>query len=117
MAKNDDGRKRRSPIISGYEDLFDTGFLSHPLHMTNSYRNLEGRSSTHHHDWIIVDYLFFSRYFNKNMNKVVEGPLKLLSYLELPSTEDCIRMERMPNEVIGSDHFSLAARFLLGNSS
>lgn len=102
---------------SGYENLFNTGYLSHPLHLTTTYRNYSGRSSTHHHDWIIVDYLFYSRYFNQKLNRIIEGPLKLLSYLELPATDDCQRMRKMPNETIGSDHFSLAARFLLGSSS
>lgn len=115
-SERSEAEKRKMDVNSGYENMFNTGYLSHPLHLTSTYRNFEERSSTHHHDWITVDYLFYSRYFNSKFKRVCEGSLKLLSYLELPLTAECIRMERMPNEVIGSDHFSLAARFLLGNS-
>lgn len=110
-------RKRGGDLNEGFENLYDTGYLSHPLHLTPAYRQYAGRTSTHHHDWIIVDYLFYSRHFNQKFNRVTEGPLKLLSYLELPDTKDCIRMEKMPNEILGSDHFSLAAKFILGSTT
>lgn len=108
--------KRKLDLNLGYENLFNTGQLSHSLNLTSTYRRFDHRTSTHHHDWILVDYLFYSRYFNAKFRRVCEGSLKLLGYLDLPLTSDCQRMERMPNEVLGSDHFSLAARFLLGNS-
>lgn len=108
--------KRKLDLNAGFEDLFNTGQLSHQLFLTPAYRDYANRCSTHHHDWIVVDYLFYSRYFNAKFKRATEGALKLLSYLELPKIGDCQRMERMPNEVIGSDHFSLAARFLLGST-
>lgn len=107
--------KRKPDLNLGFENLFNTGHLSHPLHFTSTYRNFS-RTSTHHHDWIFVDYLFYSRYFNSKFKRVCEGPLKLLGYLELPLVSECQRMKHFPNEMLGSDHFSLAARFLLGST-
>lgn len=95
-------------------NLFNTGFLRHPLHLTSTQRQRDpSRASTHHNDWIMVDYLFYSRYLNAKMSRVIEGNLKLLSFLNLPTVADCEQMGMIPNDFLGSDHFSLAARFLL----
>lgn len=107
-------RKNEDEKLTGFEDHFNTGQLKHALHLTSTVRDLTGeRASTHHDYWTIVDFLFYSRFFNKKLKRVTEGHLKLLSYLELPSVADCQRMGKIPNQFIGSDHFSLAARFLL----
>lgn len=93
---------------------FQTGVLRHNLEFASVYENVENFVSTYHRSWILVDYMFYSA----GQKDDKDNPeLKLLSYLELPSAETCESIGlKIPNNYLGSDHLSIAARFFLASS-
>lgn len=98
---------------------FNTGRLTHNLNLTSAIqrRTKDNRlaASTYHTQWITVDYIFYTKY--RRQQRQPSSPLytslQLLEYLELPSVEECYENGPIPNAHIGSDHFSLAAKFVL----
>lgn len=91
---------------------FSTGTLRHKLSLSSVYPNA-GTATTFHDRWITVDYIFYSQRYVSSTNRYVEGPLRLLARYRLPSIEECCKMNRIPDDRRGSDHISLAAKFLV----
>ena len=61
----------------------------------------------------MVDYILYTGKYSLQLKKPVEGKLKLLSKLSLPSASEIEKMGRLPTPEYPSDHLSLAAKFLL----
>lgn len=92
-------------------NCFQTGVLRHNLEFASAYDKLESSVSTYQNRWILVDYMFYTK-SNKN-----DSDLKLVSYLALPSAENCESIGlKIPNSYLGSDHLSIAARFFLASN-
>lgn len=53
----------------------------------------------------MVDYIFYSE-----ANSIAPN-LRLLENYQLPTIVDCLGTGPIPNEQLGSDHYSIAARF------
>jgi len=106
-----------------------TGELNHAFRLLSVYKHVEERRgrnlkevTTHHgKGQSTVDYIFFSvkamkteckkgRIIPKNIH---EGPLKLMGRYRLLNEEDSANMGTLPNTVYSSDHFALAAKFVL----
>lgn len=91
---------------------FDTGVIQHKLNLlptictSKPFEMDEKHASTYHNKWIMVDYIFFSE-----SNPSMATKLRLLDNYQLPTIMDCLCTGPIPNENIGSDHYSLAARF------
>lgn len=62
-------------------------------------------ASTYQNDWITVDYILLSS-TEENTNAI-----RINSAYKLPSVEQCWRNGKIPNTIIGSDHFLLAIHF------
>lgn len=93
---------------------FETGTIRHRLHFCSAY-NSNMSVSTFHNQWVLLDYIFYRKELTR-MNEFVEKNLKLIARFELPSSEHCahyLPYGGIPNKWQGSDHFSLAAKFLL----
>lgn len=110
-------RKAESDIELTKEivNLFQTGVLRHSFNFSSAYPNPEQFVSTFQDKWVLVDYIFYS----SNTRNSKNGPeLKLVSYLKLPSSQDCEQIGlRIPNNYLGSDHLMLAARFFIAAAS
>lgn len=92
-------------------NMFQTGVLRHNLNFTSAYPITNQYVSTYQNRWILVDYIFFAA-GSTNTNG-----MKLLSYYALPSADECESVGlRIPNETLGSDHLSIAARFFLASN-
>jgi len=106
-----------------------TGELNHAFRLLSVYKHVEERRgrnlkevTTHHgKGQSTVDYIFFSvkamkteckkgRIIPKNIH---EGPLKLMGRYRLLNEEDSANMGPLPNTVYSSDHYALAAKFVL----
>jgi len=106
-----------------------TGELNHAFRLLSVYKHVEERRgrnlkevTTHHgKGQSTVDYIFFSvkamkteckkgRIIPKNIH---EGPLKLMGRYRLLNEEDSANMGELPNTVYSSDHYALAAKFVL----
>lgn len=100
---------------------FNTGSLWHMLNLCPTLYNVESNNvaSTHQNEWIIVDYIFYTKYSRRTLGPVeipqTYSSLQLLANYELPNIEDCHRMGPIPNSIYGSDHYSLASEFVLMN--
>ncbi|XP_063699923.1 protein angel [Culicoides brevitarsis] len=92
---------------------FSTGELRHKFNFNSVYEHKLGQAdqeaSTFQDQWITVDYIFYS---NETSNRQDET-LKLLGRYKLPSVDRCADMGMVPNLYFGSDHLSLAAKFLI----
>jgi len=105
------------------------GELNHAFRLLSVYKHVEERRGrnlkevTVHHGRgaSTVDYIFFTvkamkteckkgRIIPKNIH---EGPLKLMGRYRLLNEEDGANMGALPNTVYSSDHFALAAKFVL----
>lgn len=95
---------------------FNSGRLTHGLNLTSAFaeQNRDHRyfASTHHRQWITVDYVFYTKFWKRSKPSKF-SPLQLLSYLELPTVADCHSNGPIPNVYLGSDHYSLVTRFAL----
>lgn len=93
-------------------NLFQTGVLKHSFQFASAYHEPQQYVSTFQDRWVLVDYIFHS---SGSAMKTRNSPdLKLLSYLALPSADNCNSIAlRIPNGYLGSDHLMLAARFFL----
>ncbi|XP_034251336.1 protein angel homolog 2 isoform X2 [Thrips palmi] len=118
--------KKQAKIPLLYEEDFygrvEKGCLRHALNLQSVYQHerqsptskrMTREATTRQDDWVTVDYIFYSGYWN-HLNKCIEeGRLKLLSRYTLPTVGQCQELKSIPNLACGSDHFSLMARFLL----
>lgn len=96
---------------------FQTGMLKHRLNLCSAYDDTVS-ASTYQDEWVLVDYIFYRREPNMT-NRLVEKSIKLLARFELPTRQQCnyyLPYGGIPNASQGSDHFSLAAKFLLSPS-
>ena len=92
---------------------FQTGTLRHKLNFKTVFDN-DGTATTNQGEWITVDYIFYSSNYSSQTDSLEENYLKLLAKWRLPTIEKCEKVIRtIPNNVYGSDHFSLAAKFLI----
>ncbi|XP_054261476.1 uncharacterized protein LOC128985707 isoform X2 [Macrosteles quadrilineatus] len=94
------------------DDRFESGTLKHGFNFRSVYNHIlpngQLEASTHHEDWVTVDYIFYSS------PKSHEGRLQLISKLRLPTQDECERFLRhLPNFAFGSDHLPLVAKFFL----
>lgn len=95
--------------------LFDTGKIAHNLSFVPTLFG-NGMASTLHDDWIVVDYVFYTKFTRRNQTKKSSySNLQLLSNYELPSKERCHQFGPIPNQFVGSDHYSLLSEFVLLN--
>ncbi|XP_045134831.1 protein angel homolog 1-like isoform X2 [Portunus trituberculatus] len=102
------------------------GWLSHALLLHSVYRRQRGRGmdrggagpevTTFQERWMCVDYLLYSR-VRRHTGPATEGRLKLLERLTLPTPREAALFSPMPSPVCPSDHFPLAARFMLLHNS
>ncbi|XP_031626324.1 protein angel-like [Contarinia nasturtii] len=92
---------------------FDTGVIKHHLNLlpticpTKPVVIDEKHASTYHNKWIMVDYIFFSEANNASST----SKLQLLENYQLPNAFECFSNGTIPNHQLGSDHYSVAARF------
>lgn len=100
-------------------NLFQTGVLKHNFSFASAYQDPENYVSTFQNKWVLVDYIFYgggSRRQDKSGND--DSELKLMSYLALPSAQNCEQLQvKIPNDYLGSDHLMLAARFFLSTKN
>lgn len=95
--------------------LFDTGKIGHSLSFVPTMFG-NGMASTLHDDWIIVDYIFYTKFTRRDhTKKSSHSNLQLLSNYELPSKQRCRQYGPIPNQFVGSDHYSLLSEFVLLN--
>uniref|UniRef100_A0A336N0R2 CSON007738 protein n=1 Tax=Culicoides sonorensis TaxID=179676 RepID=A0A336N0R2_CULSO len=92
---------------------FSTGELRHKFNFTSVYEHKLGKpdqeASTFQDQWVTVDYIFYTR----DSNNAQDESLKLLGRYKLPPVNRCNDMGMVPNLYFGSDHLSLAAKFLI----
>ena len=69
--------------------------------------------TTRQNSYVMVDYIFYSRYFSKYLSKFIESNLKLLGRTSLYTAQECTEMGHLPNDKCPSDHLCLVAKFLL----
>lgn len=96
----------KNELSSGqYNELFNTGVLSHSLQLKSVYNRIKAnghREATTFQDyWVTVDYIYYS---------YLSG-LKLKKKLRLPTVKECEVLDCLPNHVYGSDHLALGAVF------
>ncbi|XP_045596757.1 uncharacterized protein [Procambarus clarkii] len=102
-----------------YQGRTPSGWFSHGFNFHSVYRhrlNRLGRApeaTTHQNGWTTVDYMLYSRNYSSSLNRPVEGNLKLLARYGLLSGPEADRFAPLPSSVCPSDHFPLAAQFLL----
>lgn len=95
--------------------LFDTGKIGHNLSFVPTMFG-NGMASTFHDDWIVVDYIFYTKFTRReHTKKSNHSNLQLLCNYELPSKERCRQYGPIPNQYVGSDHYSLLSEFVLLN--
>lgn len=87
---------------------FQTGTLCHNLNFHSVYNPVKNIASTHQDEWVLVDYILYSSTKENHHSK-----LSLKSFMRLPSPSECIKIGRIPNFMVGSDHLSLAAQFVI----
>lgn len=91
---------------------FDTGVIRHNLNLVPTictekpFQMDTKHASTFHSKWIMVDYIFFSE-----SNQPQLGSLRLLENYQLPTISECWNTGPIPNDRLGSDHYSIASRF------
>ncbi|VEN63215.1 unnamed protein product [Callosobruchus maculatus] len=90
--------------------LFKTGKLSHNFAFKSVYNHGGLRlneATTNQDGWITVDYIFYS-----TKGKYTDERLQLLARCRLPTSQE-LGNTTIPNQALGSDHLSLAAKFKL----
>ncbi|KAJ3659389.1 hypothetical protein Zmor_011079 [Zophobas morio] len=110
--KHSERKNRQNDRYNMDEDdkkLFSSGILTHRLALKSVYEhgvdgNEEG--TTFQNEWISVDYIFFS-HPQSDVDQVI-----LLERYRLPTKAELGDL-RIPNGQLGSDHFSLVAKFQL----
>ncbi|KAK8741759.1 hypothetical protein OTU49_002379 [Cherax quadricarinatus] len=96
-----------------------SGWFSHGFNFHSVYRHYLSRlgrapeATTNHNGWTSVDYMLYSRSYSSSLHRPIEGNLKLLARYGLLSGPEADRFAPLPSAVCPSDHFPLAAQFLL----
>lgn len=93
--------------------------LKHNFSFVSAYQNPENYVSTFQNQWVLVDYIFYSGgSYRRDRSGNDDSELKLMSYLALPSAQNCEQLQvKIPNDYLGSDHLMLAARFFLSTKN
>lgn len=114
-------RTVRKRLVSG-DDIeqsklpFNTGVIKHNLNLMPTicpekpFQMDTVHASTYHNKWIMVDYIFFSE-SSKSSASSSSSKLRLLENYQLPTSIKCLCNGPIPNQELGSDHYSIAARF------
>lgn len=96
-------------IAKDYAHLFNNSFVKHHLNFKSVYNHRkedgEYEATTFQEAWVTVDYIYYS-----------SGPsnaLQVSQRFRLPTVRECENMGAIPNSHFGSDHLSLAAKFIL----
>lgn len=95
---------------SKLKNEFNTGVIQHELNLlpticTEKSSIDKKHASTFHSKWIMVDYIFYSE------TNSTSPKLRLLENYQLPTIDECLSAGPIPNFQLGSDHYSIAARF------
>ncbi|XP_053678031.1 protein angel [Anopheles nili] len=105
---------------ANYRRQFSSGSLGHRFAFESAYTHhmseQNRRATTYQDDWITVDYLFYTPYRSvaECSRHLPNWNLDLLGTYMLPTVQMCgFEIESIPNMLYGSDHFSLAGRFVL----
>lgn len=110
-------RDYRNPRHGFAEGPRQSGWFSHAFNFKSVYRHSSRYGNpevtTHHNKWITVDYMFYNGVKSPTQGTVIEGNLKLLARYQLLSGHEATRFGPLPSAVCPSDHFPLAAQFLL----
>lgn len=98
---------------------YNTGAIWHYLNFSPTLISNK-MASTHQDKWIMVDYIFYTKYTRKQLGPLSArstfSPLKLIANYELPTKNDCQNIiGPIPNKIYGSDHFAMASEFVLLN--
>ncbi|CAL4097531.1 unnamed protein product, partial [Meganyctiphanes norvegica] len=102
-----------------WEGPIHSGWFSHDFNFNSVYRHKVRRlrnapeATTYHNNWTTVDYIMYNRVYSANKGRPVEGNLKLLARYGLLAGTEAHRFSPLPSAVCPSDHFPLAAQFLL----
>lgn len=99
---------------------YNTGALWHYLNFTPTLdvERFSGKiASTYQNEWIMVDYIFYTKHTRRTLGPVGQPPefssLQLLANYQLPSIRECQMIGPIPNEIYGSDHYAMASEFVL----
>lgn len=113
---NDDTEKFNGNLWDGPTH---SGWFSHDFDFNSVYRHRVRRlknapeATTYHNNWTTVDYIMYNRVYSAKQGRPVEGNLKLLARYGLLGGSEAHRFSPLPSAVCPSDHFLLAAQFLL----
>lgn len=91
-------RTQEVEIARGHRARFSTGVLSHPFRLRSVYEHAD-EATTHQGRWITVDFVFHT-------DDVV--PVERYT---LPTVQQCMQLDTIPNFAVGSDHLCLGATF------
>lgn len=95
---------------------YNTGSLWHYLNLMPTLVS-NNMASTYQDKWIMVDYMFYTKYSRRMLGPIGTGSkyssLKLLANYEFPSKQDCYNMGPIPNAFYGSDHYAMASEFVI----
>lgn len=95
---------------------YNTGSLWHYLNLTPTLIS-NNMASTYQDNWIMVDYIFYTKYSRRTLGPIGIPPkyssLKLLANYELPHQQDCHNLGPIPNWIYGSDHYAMASEFAI----
>ncbi|XP_055535598.1 protein angel [Wyeomyia smithii] len=99
------------------DKCFNQGTLKHRFRFCSAYQHRIGtkkqEASTFQGTWITVDYLFYTKFYKTSEVDSVKSNLKLAAVYSLPTVPQARGISSIPNMYFGSDHFALAAKFLL----
>lgn len=95
---------------------YNTGSLWHYLNLMPTLMSSD-MASTHQGKWIMVDFIFYTKYLRRTLGPLVIPPtfssLQLLANYDLPTKENCHTIGLIPNDIFGSDHYAMASEFVL----
>ncbi|XP_063610921.1 uncharacterized protein LOC134784712 isoform X1 [Penaeus indicus] len=107
----------KAKVVTGPQP---SGWFTHGLNLNSVYSNRLSRlggapevTTKHDRGWTTVDYIFYSRIYSDSFARPIEGNLKLLARYGLLSGSEAQQFSPLPSSVCPSDHFPLAAQFLL----
>lgn len=107
--RNQASYRNMERIAKDYAHLFNNSFVRHNLNFKSVYNHMkkdgEYEATTFQETWVTVDYIYYSSGPNNT--------LQVLQRFRLPTVGECQNMGAIPNSHFGSDHLSLAAKFIL----
>ena len=115
--KIEEKKKELVPIqhhVMDDQSYFRSGIFRHWFGFKSVYNPfVQPRAvTTRHRDYVMVDFIFYSRRYSQNYSKFIENNLKLLARLNLYTEKDCVEMGHLPNKTCPSDHLCLLGKFL-----